>query len=403
MSPEQYLKSFFVFAGQAVWASCQAGIVLFISGRPNGVSMIGAFTFSLAVFSPLCLLGSLNARNLIAIGRADVNAMHRDILRRAAVVLVAMVAAAGILFANEKFQEFALASMILLSLRAADQLSDVTAGYYQKANDLRRLMYSFAGRGVISVVTLISVYEISNSLLVSASAAATATIAFVVCFDVVTPLRLSKRQLLGESSKQRPGTLVRSFPFLDSLHANTLRMIVGMTLPAEIVGIFGVVQTTFAPVQLLVSALATSNLKKLADLSKVGDKVFRSFVMKLSGLSFAIVVAFGMFWLLVDVELLEPLFPALDASLVKEVGVRFTCGMLLFGPIGFSAQALLIKRKDFAYGLSPLIGIICFIAFYFFPVRVIVDVSFGMLCAGFLASNALRLVTCGVVLHKGMK
>lgn len=397
------MRSFSLLIGQAVWAACQAGVIFFLSGRHQGISLVGSLTFALAVFSPLCLLGSLNTRNLVAIGRAKTVSLFRDVCMRIAVVLVAMLAAAIVLSLTEKFRQFTYLTLLLLVMRGADQLSDVSAGYYQKHNKTTRLVCSYCGRGLISLGSLVMTYILSSSLAIAICVAAASTLAFVGWFDVVVPLKfLPRESMVGptEIKGNKIGGSVKLFPFIDSLHANSLRLTVGAVFPAEVVGIFGVVQTAFAPVQILVSSLALSNLRKLADLSSSSNEKFRKLLNRLSLLSFFSVVAFGLFWFIVSERLVEGIFPFLSASEIKSSGILFALSMLLFGPVGFYAQAVLIKRKDKIYGVSPMTGLAFFCIFVgAAKIGLFAAGLFGV-CFCFMLSNALRALICYVVVQR---
>lgn len=392
------MRSFSLLVGQAVWAACQAGLIFFLSGRQEGISLVGSLTFALAIFSPICLLGSLNTRNLVAIGRGSTDSLARDVCIRAVVVMVAMVAAVVVLSLTEKFNQFTFLTVLLLVLRGADQLSDVSAGYYQNNRNIKRLMYSYCGRGLISFATLVIAYGLSSSLEIGIGVAAVATLVFVVGFDVVVPVKKLRSESKFEKKEilenKKISHAVKLFPFVDSLHANSLRLAVGASFPAEIVGIFGVIQTAFAPVQLLISAIALSNLRTLADLSESGAVRFRHVLNKLSAISFIIVIAFGLFWEFVDVRLIVIMFPVLNSSEVKEVGVLFALSMLLFGPAGFYAQAALIKRNDKVYGIAPLVGLASFCIFLVASKLGILSAGLLALCLCFLFSNALRAMMC---------
>lgn len=384
--------------GQAVWAACQAGVIFFLSGRKDGISLVGSFTFALAIFSPICLLGSLNTRNLVAIGRASTVSLLRDVCIRAAVVVVAMLVTAIVLFLTEKFSQFTYLTLLLLMLRGADQLSDVSAGYYQKHGYIKRLMYSYCGRGLVSLLTLAVVCLVTSSLSAGIGIAAISTLAFVIWFDLLVPLRTlpapSKLEQAEVAGEKKIGGAVKIFPFLDSVHANSLRLAVGGIFSTEVVGIFGIIQTTFAPIQIIVSALALSNLRKLADLSSSNDAGFKKLVYKLSGISFMFVVGFGLFWLLIDVRLLNMAFPFLNSLQIKELGVFFTLSMLLFGPAGFYAQAALIRRQDKVYGIAPLVGLATFCIFIVASKIGLFSVDFLIICLCFLFSNAIRAAMC---------
>lgn|GEM_PF-1183218 len=393
--------------GQAVWAACQAGVIFFLSSRQDGIFLVGALTFALAIFSPLCLLGSLNTRNLVAIGRGKTTSLLRDVCIRAVVVLVAMLVATVVLFLTEKFNQFTFLTLLLLVLRGADQLSDVSAGYYQKHNNIMRLVFSYCGRGLIPLTVLVIAYGLSSSLAIGIGFSAVVVVIFVVWFDIYVPLRILPREAKVEEKesleKNGISNAVKLFPFLDSLHANSLRLAVGAIFSAEIVGIFGVIQTAFAPVQIFVSALAQSNLKKLADLSDSSGSKFESLLNNLSVISFLPVVTFGLFWMIVDAPLIAGIFPFLNSSEVKQVGMSFTLSMLLFGPAGFYAQAVLIRRNDKTYGISPVAGLAFFCVFAIGSKAGVLSADLFVMCLCFLLSNALRMLMCYAAISRGSK
>jgi O-antigen/teichoic acid export membrane protein len=399
------LRSFSLLIGQAVWAACQAGVIFFLTGRPAGISLVGSLTFALAIFSPLCLLGSLNTRNLVAIGRGRTLSLLRDIYIRATVVLVAILVVVLVLLLTEKFRQFALLTFLLLILRGADQLSDVSAGYYQQHNKTKRLVFSYCGRGLISLAAVAIAYGFFNSLQIAVAVSAIATLLFVIWFDIAVPWKSLPREVKGERKEdakdKKVSSAVKLFPFFDSLHANSLRLAMGAIFPTEIVGILGIVQTAFAPVQIFISAIALSNLRRLAILSDSSNANFKNLLNRLVLISFVIVLFFGLLWMLVDANLVGRIFPSLNPSEIKEVGVFFSLSMLLFGPTGFYAQAALIKRRDKIYGLAPLIGLGVFCIFIAASKTGVLSVGLFGLCLCFMLSNALKAVMCYLAVFRG--
>ncbi|WPH22436.1 lipopolysaccharide biosynthesis protein [Variovorax paradoxus] len=359
-----------ILGGQALWALAQALVIFLLAKQSGGVGLIGTFTLGLAVFTPLCLIGGLNLRNLIAIDeRNEIDVLTALILRTLVVVFALAVTIIALQIIGN-LKEQGLIIIMLLGTRAVDHVSDVAAGFYQNNNQLKRIGHSFFARGCANFLPLAIVWSLSGSLELSVTASFLTTIVAVIFFDLLAVRKMK------ESSKERknlgfgalfkvilPSFSASLFPFLDSLHINSLRYAIFFLFSGSVLGLVGIAQTLFAPIQLLVSALGYIYLPKVREVIKKGRRDEIVSFVKTGGIWGAVpTIGFLVLSLILPESLLRIAFGDIDIPGLRQALHAISIAMIFFGVAGYLAQSVLAMKEERYYMLSPLVGLLFFAA-----------------------------------------
>jgi O-antigen/teichoic acid export membrane protein len=362
-----------IIVGQAFWALAQALIVLLLARQAGGVELIGTFTLALAIFTPLCLVGGLNLRNLIAIDEdKNIDIAAALVLRTIVVVLALAITILVLQFTGNLGAHWPIV-VVLMGTRALDHVSDVAAGVYQSNNRLGKIGVSFFARGAANFFPMIVIWNLGGGLGLAVGAAFVITLVAVVICDLLSIKRIAEASKKEGDFKLRllfktlvPSLSASLFPFFDSLHANSLRYAIVFLFSSSVLGLVGIAQTLFAPIQLLISALGYSYLPKMRALVKAGerDKII-SFVRIGSLQGLLPTIAFLLFSLIVPDSLLRILFGDIDLKGLRDALYMVSVAMLFFGVTGYLAQSVLAIKQERYYLLAPLIGSMSFFALIF--------------------------------------
>lgn len=359
-----------ILGGQALWALAQALVIFLLAKQSGGIELIGTFTLGLAIFTPLCLIGGLNLRNLIAIDEGNEIDIVAALILRAFVVVLALAVTIIALQITGNLKEQWLIIVMLLGTRAVDHVSDVAAGFYQNNNQLKRIGHSFFARGCANFLPLVIVWSLSGRLDLSVVASFLTTVVFVIFFDLLVVKKIKKPQ--EEGRKLGIGALFKVllpsfsasfFPFFDSLHTNSLRYAIFFLFSGSVLGLVGIAQTLFSPIQLLVSALGYIYLPRMRAIIKKGRREEIVSFVKIGGIWGAIpTIGFLVFSLTLPESLLRIAFGDIDIPGLRQALHTISIAMLFFGVAGYLAQSVLAMKEERYYMLSPLIGLTFFAA-----------------------------------------
>lgn len=391
----------YTVGGQAVWALSQAAVVITLSsGGLHG--LIGVYVLGLAIFAPLCLMGSLNLRTSIALGRDTEFASVREalLLRLGVVATALLITLIAIAFAAPTQDIWAVAAL-LVAVRAADQISDVMTGFYQKDGRQDLIGRSFLVRGLFSLVPFLLVVYLTGDYIAASALTLVSALAAAFCHDVLPSLwkgrsrtdRPRLRSRLGDMVKR--SATVAPYPLLDNLHFNSFRYAMFLGTSPEYLGLVGVAQTLFVPFQLLVAALNLPFLPRagrLVDDGRIG--AFRKLLVLGLATGFSIAGTFLLAAWLMPEAIAERLFGA-DADTGTNAVILVAVAMLLVPANGFSASALIATTRSSLYTLAPVAGLAVFAALI-----LVMDRSVEQTIAlAFLASYVIRLAfTTGAAL-----
>lgn len=269
-------SSTIILGGQAIWAVAQALVVVALA-RFAGLETVGLFMLALAVFAPICLITGLNLRALLAVDEAKTIDIRIALRIRACSILTALMITGGIMaLATEGFSQQWLAILLLVATRAGDQSADVAAGWYQRSNRHARIGGSFAARGAFSLVPFLIVLWLGGDLILAAALMLTSTLVAHALIDLRPMLSTAPRHpamtLRTFIQKMGSGIASAPYPLLDSIHANSLRYSVAGILDTTTLGLVGIAQTLFVPIQLMLSAIGFNFLTRARQLVVAGDR-----------------------------------------------------------------------------------------------------------------------------------
>jgi O-antigen/teichoic acid export membrane protein len=349
--------------GQVVWALAQAAIVLVLSHRGDH-ALIGIYTFGLAVFAPLCLVGSLNLRTTIALGQEASIAPRQALILRTVVVAAALAITLVVLaVASGSFTQW-LATSLLVGIRAIDQLSDVTTGFFQRDNRQDLIARSFAIRGAANMVPFLALFLLARDPAVAAAGALLVTFGLTFWHDLAPML------VAGDGSNEvnwrgvlqlaRRSALIAPYPVLDNLHFNSFRYAMFLGSSREFMGMIGVAQTLFVPFQILTAAMNLHYLPKVARLAEM-SKARELQRQLIYGVVVGLLIT-GSFLL---AACAMPKFAArlLFANHILEgvAAVKFVAiAMMPVAAVGFAASCQIARGRKRSYALAPLIGLATF-------------------------------------------
>lgn len=382
--------------GQAVWAVAQAAVILLLS-KSGEHALIGIFMLGLAIFVPLCLLGSFNLRMAVSIDRDLAFSPRLVVSFRIVVVSLAYTITAALLFILSDSLDQWLAGTLLIGMRAADQLGDVVAGFYTRDDRQDLVARSFFLRGIANIAPFVILFQLTHDVIITAGFTSGIAIATVAFHDLRPMLRAAvpsvKRLLVPEMLQTlRKTAMTAPIPVLDSLHFCSFRYAIYFTASTELLGMVGVGQTLFVPFQLLSSAINFTYLpfasRVLPDANR--NEVGRHLALGML-LGFSVSCLFLLSAFLLPQWLAAMLFGerAKDAtSIVKMVALA----MLAVTPSVFASSCLISLGQEKTYMLSPLVGILMFVCVGALLPLITNLNNLQIIAVAFLLSYCVRLV-----------
>lgn len=397
MALRDLLSTSVIMGGQAGWAVAQALLMIALV-RFGGLELAGLFTLALAVFTPACLFTGLNLRSLIAVDNEHAIDIRTALVVRAGSVISALLLCAIVLyFAAGGLTANWLIAMGLIVARGADQSADVTMGWYQRNNRLQLIGRSYFARGAATIVPFGLVLLFGGSI----ALAALATLAA----NWVTHLAIDLRPIFRhrfESSPVSPAQLVRSlggglasapYPFLDSLYFNSLRYGVVIFFGTETLGLLGVAQTLYVPLQLAITAAGYTYLTRARALVLSADRSgqLRLLAMGLAG-SLLIGMAFVLFVYLIPAQWLALIFQV-DGAAQKEVLLIFALATLPLPMGGFFSLSRTARREMaiISIAVGAALGLYALFLASLLLFRE-AELTFALVAAGYFAFALVRLL-----------
>lgn len=352
--------------GQAVWAMAQAAIVVVLSSRGQQ-ALIGVYVFGLAVFAPLCLVGSLNLRTSIALGRhAAFASVRQALLLRAAVVVVALAVTLAVLAVAAHSLQYWICSALLIGIRAVDNISEVMIGFYQRDDRQALIARSFFLRGAANILPFLAVFLASGDHIAAIAVTLATTLGIVLWHDVLPALRGKEgsnqetASWFGIWNVARRSAGVAPFPVLDNLHFNSFRFAMFLGTSPEFMGLVGVAQTLFVPFQLVATAIGFGYLHQASRVYREAapTEILRHMLFGV-GLGFAVTFGFLVFASVLPSSLTSLIFgdKAMEAAPVLKL---VALAMLPIVATGYAAMSLVASDGRGMYNLAPAIAIVFF-------------------------------------------
>lgn len=346
--------------GQSIWALSQALLIVILSLR-EGIELVGLFTASLSVFSPICLIGSLNLRNLLAIDNEKSISLKEALLIRSVVVTLAITVSLALFTSIQTGDQNSLVILILLGIRSLDQLSDLGVGFHQRQGNHIRIALSFAGRGLSSLLPYILAYTDHITIIEASLAALIITAIWCIFGDLLPMFADSKNKFAKLPILRRPGIFkLATFPVTDSLHVNSLRyltIINGSTLQ---LGLLGISQTVYSSIQLVTTALGYSYLARSRIIAENYNPA--EFIRHVSkGIIWGAIPSIILVIILYIIpEKLYSLAFGINYESGKTVCILVAIAMSPIAISGFTSQCIMTMGSATSYALNPFLGIMIF-------------------------------------------
>lgn len=291
--------------GNLVYAGCQWAMLMLLAklGRPETV---GIFALALAVTAPVFAFANFQLR---AIQAGDVRADHAFAsyfgfrIATSALALGAILAA-GFL-ADSRLEVGAVILLIGLA-KAAESLSDILYGLFQKHERLDRMALSMMAKGLLALLGLGLGMAVFQSLLVGVALMALGWIALFLAYDLPNARALLRRE--GDARLARPqfalaafrALLLLSLPMaavvlMNSLSQNIPRYFIARHYGADELGYYAAIAYLMTAMGVVSTAIGNSILTRFAIYFGTDRRAFVGLLVKglvlLGGISLAGLVA----------------------------------------------------------------------------------------------------------------
>jgi O-antigen/teichoic acid export membrane protein len=261
-------------SGNVFYALCQWGMLVAIAKLGTPV-MVGQFALGLAVCAPAFMLSGLQLRSVQATdAQTEYRIGHYMALRILGSVLALL--AIGLLVWRAGYPRETTAVVVFVSLaKAAESLSDVFYGFWQKHERFDLVALALGGRGLGSVVSLAMVLSLTHRIV---PAVATLTIywaAWLVGYEAAAMRRMirsARAHFAGwmewDWARLRPLVFTAlplgAVAFLSSLNTNLPRYVLEKLQGESALGYFAAMAYLIFAGNTLVIALGQSALPRLA-------------------------------------------------------------------------------------------------------------------------------------------
>ncbi len=256
--------------GRVAYGACQLGLLVAIT-RLGGRADIGDFSLALAVTAPPMVFANLQLRALYA---TDVDA--RFSWRSYAIVRVvatafALVACVALAAAHHGQARWAIAWLAVA--KAAETLSDLQHGVFQRRGRMECFGQSMTLRGVGSIAAVAITLAVGAGLSWAMAAMALTWIAALALYDWPRARALRVPGTRGDATVR---LLLQGLPLgtvflLDSLHQNLPRYFVEATLGTASLGLFAPMAYMVTIGSAFAFAIAAPQAPRLAELARRGQ------------------------------------------------------------------------------------------------------------------------------------
>jgi O-antigen/teichoic acid export membrane protein len=158
-------------SGNVVYAACQWGILIVIAklGTPT---MMGQFALGLAVSAPVFMMTSLQLRTVLATDARDEYRLGNYLALRILGTALGLVAIGGFVLVSGFRRETAAVVLLVSLAKAAEAMSDIVYGFWQKHEHFDKIAIALGGRGLGSVASMGLVLYLTRSIALSTAAMA---------------------------------------------------------------------------------------------------------------------------------------------------------------------------------------------------------------------------------------
>ena len=262
-------------SGNLFYATCQWGMLVAIA-KLGTAAMVGQYALGLAVCAPAFMLSGLQLRSVQATDAQTEYRLGHYMALRILGTLVALLAI-GLLAWRAGYPHETAVVVVFVSLaKAAESLSEVFYGLWQKHERFDLVALALGGRGVGSVLTLATVLWYTHRVVPAVAALAIYWAAWLVGYEAVAVRRMARAAGSGGSIgwvewdwARLRALVVTVVPlgavaFLSSLSTNLPRYVLEKLQGESALGYFAAMAYLIAAGNSLVIALGQSALPRLA-------------------------------------------------------------------------------------------------------------------------------------------
>jgi len=158
-------------SGNVVYAVCQWGILIVIAklGTPT---MMGQFALGLAISAPVFMMTSLQLRTVLATDARDEYRLGNYLALRVLGTVLGLAVIGGFVLVSGFRRETAAIILLVSLAKAADSMSDIIYGFWQKHEHFDKIAIALGGRGLGSVAAMGLVLYLTRSIALSTAAMA---------------------------------------------------------------------------------------------------------------------------------------------------------------------------------------------------------------------------------------
>jgi O-antigen/teichoic acid export membrane protein len=279
--PSEYVESVtlgknfaWTLAGNILYAACQWGILISIAklGTP---AMVGQFALGLAVSAPVFMLTSLQLRAVLATDARDEYRLAHYLALRILGTAAGVILIAGFVALFHFRRDTAIVVLLVSLAKAAETLSDIIYGFWQKHEHFDKIAIALSGRGAGSLAIMAIVLYFTRSIVPATAAMAAYWFVWMATYE----RRGAKKLLAGVSSLESlraewdmekcKRLVMLSMPlgivmlFL-SLNANVPRFFVEHYLGEAALGYFAAMAYVFVAGNAVMAAMGQSAIPRLA-------------------------------------------------------------------------------------------------------------------------------------------
>lgn len=283
------------FAGNLVYVSCQWGMLMILAklGTPE---IVGRFALGLAIAGPVMIFANLSLRQAQATDVWRGYVFGEYLTLRLLTTVVALLIISILAFVGYQL-ELALVILAVGLAKSFEAISDVFYGLLQQRERMDRIARSMIMKGVISLISLGSIFYLTESVFWAAMGLTVAWAAILLGYDVRSGVLMLTQSGSGTGNTgelrlrwnvQKISKLAWTvLPLgiaagLVSFNVNIPRYMLEHYMSTREVGIFAAIAYIIIAGNVVVDALGQSSVPRLASYYADGNgQAFRSLMSKL--------------------------------------------------------------------------------------------------------------------------
>jgi len=335
-------------SGNVVYAICQWGILIVIAklGTPT---MMGQFALGLAISAPVFMMTSLQLRTVLATDARGEYRLGNYLALRVLGTALGLAVIGGFVLVSGLRRETAVVVLLVSLAKAADSMSDIIYGFWQKHEHFDKIAIALGGRGVGSVAAMGAVLYLTRSVALSTAAMALFWVLWLATYERSGAKSLlssiSARERLRPEWDQAKGRqlVVLTSPLgivmlMLSLNANIPRYFIEHYFGEAMLGYFAAMAYVSVAGNTVMSAMGQSAVPRLARYFHSDRRAFLRLLKKMILLGAVLGIAGIGVAFFFGPEVLQLLYradyaqyPAVFTWLMAAAAVAYVSSMLGYG------------------------------------------------------------------------